>query len=54
MLKDGLVEEVRKARQEQAARWNFDLKAILADARKRQSQSGRKVVSFTPKPASAA
>jgi hypothetical protein len=49
MLKDELVEEVRKARQEQAARWNFDLKAVLADARKRQAQSGRKVVSFVPK-----
>ena len=40
MMKDELVEEVRKARQEQAAKWNFDLKAILADARKRQAQSG--------------
>jgi hypothetical protein len=49
MLKDDLVEEVRKARQEQAAKWNFDLKAILADARKRQAQSGHKVVSFATK-----
>ncbi|NJM55203.1 MAG: hypothetical protein HC841_04185 [Verrucomicrobiae bacterium] len=49
MLKDELVEEVRKARQEQAARWNFDLKAMLVDARKRQAQSGHKVVSFAPK-----
>lgn len=49
MLKDELVEEVRKARQEQAAKWNFDLKAILADARKRQAQSGHKVVSFATK-----
>lgn len=49
MLKDELVEEIRKARQEQAARWNFDLKAIVADARKRQAQSGHKVVSFVHK-----
>jgi hypothetical protein len=49
MLKDELVEEIRKARQEQAARWNFDLKAIVADARKRQALSGHKVVSFLPK-----
>ena len=49
MLKDELVEEVRKARQEQAARWAFDVKAILTDARKRQAQSGRKVVSFVAK-----
>lgn len=46
MLKDEVVEEVRKARQEHAAQWNYDLKAMLADARKRQAQSGRKVVSF--------
>ena len=49
MLKDEIVEEVQKARQEQAARWNFDVKAILGDARKRQSQSGHKVVSFDAK-----
>ena len=49
MLKDELVEEVRRVRQEQAAKWNFDLKALLADARKRQAQSGHKVVSFTHK-----
>lgn len=51
MLKDELVEEVRKARQVLAARWNFDLKAILADARKRQTQSGRKVVPVLTKSA---
>jgi hypothetical protein len=49
MLKDELVEEVRKARQEQAAKWNCDLKAMLADARKRQAKSGHKAVSFAPK-----
>jgi hypothetical protein len=49
MLKDEVVEEVRKARQEQAAKWKFDLKALLADARKRQAQSGHKVVSFAHK-----
>ena len=49
MLKDELVEEVRRAREAQAARWNFDLKAILADARKRHAKSERKVVSFVVK-----
>ena len=49
MLKDEIVEEVRKARQEQAARWKFDLKPMLADARKRQAQSGHKVVGFAVK-----
>lgn len=54
MPKDELVEEVRKARQEQAARWNFDVRAILADARNRQAQSGRRVLSFARKPAKSA
>ena len=49
MWKDDIVEQVRKAREEQAAKWNFDLKAILADARKRQKTSGRVVVSFETK-----
>ena len=50
MWKDEIVEEVRRAREEQAARQGFDLKAILAEARKRQKKSGRRVVSFVPKP----
>jgi len=50
MWKDEIVEEVRKAREQNAAKWNFDIKAILADARKRQVQSGHKVVSFATKP----
>jgi hypothetical protein len=49
MLKDELVEEVRKARQAQAARWGFDLNAVLADARRRQTKSKHKVVSFVSK-----
>ncbi len=50
MMKDEIVEQVRKAREEQAAKWNFDLNAILADARQRQKDSGHRLVSFAPKP----
>ena len=49
MWKDEIVEEVRKAREQNAAKWSFDIRAVLADARKRQAQSGRKVVSFATK-----
>ncbi len=49
MVQDEVIEEVRRARQEQAAKWNFDLKAVLADARQRQGQTSRKVVSFARK-----
>ena len=46
MIKDEIVEQVRQVREQQAAKFNFDLKAILADARKRQKDSGHRVVSF--------
>ena len=51
-MRDEVVEQVRKAREENAAKFNYDLKAIVADARKRQADSGHPVVSFatTPKP----
>lgn len=46
MWKDHIVEEVRKVRKEHASKLNFDIKAIVKDARKRQSTSRHKVVSF--------
>ena len=45
MLKDQVVEQVRKAREQHASHFGFELKAILADARNRQSETGRRVVS---------
>ena len=50
MLKDEIVHQVRQARQRYAAKFNYDLKAMLADARKRQKDSGHPVVSFAIKP----
>ena len=49
MAKDYIVDEVRRIREDQAARHSFDLKAILAAAKKRQRTSGFKVVSFVAK-----
>jgi hypothetical protein len=45
-MKDTIVEEVRHARETHAAKFKFDLKAIVTAAKRRQWQSGRKVVSF--------
>ena len=45
MARDYIVEEVRRIREQQAAKHAFDVGAILAAARKRQRRSGRKVVS---------
>ena len=52
MVRDELVEEVRKVREQQLAKFNYDVRALCADARKRQKDSGHQVVSFgkTPKP----
>ena len=44
--KDYIVDEVRRIREEQAAEYGFDIKTILAAAKKRQHRSRLKVVSF--------
>ncbi len=46
MNTDHIVEEVRKIREAQAAKLNFDIKAIIADAQKKQNQTSHKLVSF--------
>lgn len=52
-MKDPIVEEVRRARAEIAARNGNDLRRIFEDARSRQGSDGRKVVSYDPKDAKA-
>jgi hypothetical protein len=49
MADDYIVNEVRRLREEQAAKHGFDVKAILAAAKKRQRRSHRRVVSLVPK-----
>jgi len=46
MLRDPIVDEVRRARQTEAAKHWFDVKAILDAAKKRQRRTKHKVVSF--------
>lgn len=50
MWRDPIVEEVRQWRQQYAAQFNHDLKAICQDLRERQKKSGRKVVTLPPRP----
>ena len=47
--KDQIVEEVRKLREELAAKHKYDVFAILAAAKKRQLKSDRTVVSLPAK-----
>jgi hypothetical protein len=49
MYHDPIVEEVRRAREEYAQRFNYDLDAIFDDLQRRQREGGRKTVSFPPK-----
>jgi hypothetical protein len=49
MSRDPIVEEVWRVRENEAAKHGFDVKAILAAAKKRQRHSGRRIVSFVRK-----
>jgi len=48
MHEDPIVEEVRKRREENAKRFDSDVRAIAEDARKREPASGHPLV--TPEP----
>ena len=49
MNTDPIVAEVREARERLAAKFNYNVAAIVRDAQKRQKQSNLKVVSFQPR-----
>lgn len=48
-MKDPIVEEIRRYRQEHAQRFQLDLAAICADLRKIQQQCDHPVVTLPPK-----
>ena len=48
MREDPIVEEVRRCREENAKRFDFDVRAIAEDARKREHTSNHPLV--TPEP----
>jgi hypothetical protein len=50
MTRDSIVEEVRRAREEYAARFNYDLRAMCEDLRKRSVERGVKTVTLSPRP----
>jgi hypothetical protein len=49
MSHDYIVDEIRQIREELAAKYAFDIKAIFAAAKKRQRKSGHKIVAFAQK-----
>ena len=52
MKKDPIVEEVRKGRQEHAARFHYDLDAIAKDIRSREGKDNESVVTLPSRPKS--
>ena len=48
-MRDTIVDEVRKAREDYSRQFDFDLDAICRDLRQKQQSSGEQVVSFPPR-----
>jgi len=48
-MDDPIVAEVRRIREEHAARFNYDLRAIYEDFKRIEKELGLKVVSLPPK-----
>jgi hypothetical protein len=49
MHEDPIVAEIRRIREEHAARFNYDLWAIYEDLKEQERKSGRKFVSYPPR-----
>ena len=49
MWTDPIVEEIRKIRDEHAARFNYDPVAIYKDLKRLEQESGRKTVKLKPR-----
>ena len=50
MFKDPIVEEVRAARLRHAARFDYNLRKIAEELRRKEEQAERKIVTFPSKP----
>jgi len=46
--RDPIVEEIRRFREEYAAKFNYDLEKIFLDLRRQQEETPGPVVSFSP------
>ena len=49
MWKDEIVDQTRKAREEYAAKFNYDLAAIYDDLKQKEAATKHRVVSLSPK-----
>ena len=49
-MRDAIVDEVRKAREDYARQFDFDLDAICRDLRQKQQSAGVQVITFPKRP----
>lgn len=52
MWQDEILEELHRIREEHAKSFNYDMRAICEDWRRKQAQSGRQFVTLTAAPQS--
>jgi hypothetical protein len=50
-MKDPIVEEVRRIRNDYAKRFDYDIEAMAVDLRKKEETHREQLVTFPPKPA---
>ncbi len=49
MIEDPIVEEIRKYRREHTEKYGYDLSRICDSLRKKEKESGKKVVNLKPR-----
>ncbi len=49
MWEDTIVNEIRKIREKQASKFNYNLDEIFKDLKQRENKSSNKKISFKPK-----
>ena len=47
-MKDEIIEEIHRVREEIARKYNFNVRAMLEDLQKQQSETRHEYVSFAP------
>lgn len=50
MQNDPVVDEIRRIRQAYAKRFGYDLRAMVADLRRKEQEHPDRLVSYAPKP----
>ena len=53
MQSDPIVAEIRKIRERRAARFGFDVRAIVSDVQQRDARADRRIVRLPPRPVAA-